>query len=109
MAFASSIFSRGLLRTLSNSSSLLVMGNRWTWNVSAPTSDRIALVTYAFMPWMRDTTAMIDVTATMFPSTVKKDRSLLAQIAFSAIPAASKNWFTASSRCRPARGPVVRP
>ena len=37
------------------------------------------------MPWMSDTTAMIDVTATMLPSTVRNDRSLLLQIALSAI------------------------
>ena len=39
------------------------------------------------MPWMSDTTAMIDVTATMLPSTVRNDRSLFAQIAWSAIAA----------------------
>jgi hypothetical protein len=37
---------------------------------------------------------MIEVTATTFPSTVSSDRSLLVQIASSAMPAASKNWFT---------------
>src|SRR4051794_19276799 len=42
---------------------------------------------------MSDTTAMIDVTATMFPSTVRKERSLFVQIALSAIPTASRNWF----------------
>ena len=42
------------------------------------------------MPWTSDTTAMIDVTATMLPSTVMNDRSLLDQIACSAIVAASR-------------------
>src|SRR4051812_4105220 len=36
---------------------------------------------------------MIEVTATMFPSTVRNERSLLVQIAFSAMPTASRNWF----------------
>ena len=40
---------------------------------------------------MSDTTAMIDVTATMLPSTVISDRSFAAQIAPSAIFAASRN------------------
>src|SRR5688500_12330179 len=35
---------------------------------------------------------MIDVTATMFPSTVRNDRSLFDQIASRAMPAASRNW-----------------
>ena len=47
------------------------------------------------MPWTSDTTAMIDVTATILPSTVRNDRSLFDHIALSAIDAASKNWFTA--------------
>ena len=33
------------------------------------------------MPWMSDTTAMIEMTATMLPSTVRNERSLFAQIA----------------------------
>ena len=33
------------------------------------------------MPWISDTTAMIDVTATMLPSTVMNERSLPAQMA----------------------------
>jgi hypothetical protein len=43
------------------------------------------------MPWTSDTTAMIDVTATMFPRTVRNDRSLFDQIAPSAMTAASRN------------------
>src|SRR4051794_27854104 len=57
---------------------------------------------------MSDTTAMIDVTATMFPSTVRNERSLFVQIALSAIPTASRNWFMGArkpnlllDRCRP--------
>ena len=69
--------------------------SRWMVNLSAPTSEMIASVTYAFIPWTSDTTAMIDVTATMLPSTVRNDRSLFAQIAPSAMLAASRNWFTA--------------
>ena len=42
------------------------------------------------MPWMSDTTAMIEVTATMLPSTVRNERSLFAQIACSAIVADSR-------------------
>src|SRR2546421_12871234 len=42
---------------------------------------------------MSDTTAMIDVTATMFPSTVMNDRSLAVQIASSAMRADSQNLF----------------
>src|SRR4029450_11910457 len=48
------------------------------------------------MPWTSDTTAMMDVTATMFPSTVRNDRSLYSQIARSAMVADSRNWFTSS-------------
>ena len=44
-------------------------------------------MTEAFSPWISDTTAMIDVTATMLPSTVMNDRSLVAQIASSAMTA----------------------
>ena len=40
-------------------------------------------------------TAMIDVTATMLPSTVMNDRSLAPQIAASAIFADSRNLFMA--------------
>ena len=50
-------------------------------NESAPAWLRIAAVTEAFSPWISDTTAMIDVTATMLPSTVISDRSFDAQIA----------------------------
>ena len=59
-------------------------------NESAPAWLRIASLTDAFRPWMSDTTAMIDVTATMLPSTVMNDRSLAAQMASSAMPADSR-------------------
>ncbi len=39
---------------------------------------------------------MIDVTATMLPSTVISERSFAAQMALSAMPAASRYLFTAS-------------
>ena len=42
-------------------------------------------MTVAFSPWMSDTTAMIDVTATMLPSTLMNERSLLLQMARSAM------------------------
>src|ERR1700687_1313879 len=87
---------RGLYRTFSNSSSLLVMGNCWMLNESAPAWLRIACLTDALSPWMRDTTAMIEVTATMLPSTVMNDRSLAAQIALSAIAADSRKLFMRS-------------
>ena len=64
-------------------------GIRWMVKLSAPTPERMAVVTYPFIPWTSDTTAMIDVTATMLPSTVRNDRSLFDQIAPSAITAAS--------------------
>ena len=54
----------------------------------------MASFTAAFNPWISDTTAMIDVTATMLPSTVISDRSLEDQIASSAIPADSMILFT---------------
>src|SRR5438874_8873860 len=53
----------------------------------------MASSTEAFSPWISETTAMMDVTATMLPSTVMNDRSLAAQIAASAIIADSKNLF----------------
>ena len=67
--------------------SVRTTGMRWIVKESAPTSDTMASVTEAFSPWMSDTTAMIDVTATMLPSTVMNERSLLAQMACSAIAA----------------------
>src|SRR5215510_16494197 len=89
---------RGLLRTLSNSSSLRVIGNCWMLNESAPAWLRMASLTDAFSPWISDTTAMIDVTATMLPSTVMNDRSLEDQIASSAMSADSMNLFIVGSR-----------
>src|SRR5436190_12978422 len=50
------------------------------------------------MPWMSETTAMMDVTATMFPSTVRNDRSLFAQMALSARTTASRNSCMTSAR-----------
>ena len=63
-------------------------------NASAPAWFRMAVLTDAFSPWMSDTTAMIDVTATMLPSTVMNERSLDDQMASSAISAESRNLFT---------------
>jgi len=59
-------------------------------NVPTPISVAMALPTYVFMPWMSDTTAMIDITATMLPSTIMKERSLFVQIASSAMRMASR-------------------
>ena len=42
------------------------------------------------MPWISDTTAMIEVTATMLPSTIMNERSLFAQMEQSASPMASR-------------------
>src|SRR5215210_837947 len=88
---------RGLLRTLSKSSSLRVIGNCWMLNESAPAWLRIADFTDALSPWISDTTAMIDVTATMLPSTVMNDRSFDVQMASSAMKADSKNLFIGRS------------
>src|SRR6188472_2631111 len=49
------------------------------------------------MPWTSDTTAMIDVTATMLPRTVRNDRSLFDQMADRAMNAASRNWWISAS------------
>src|SRR5689334_18954152 len=68
--------------------------------LSAPTSLTMASVTVTFSPCTRDTTAMIEVTATTFPSTVRNDRSLFDQIASSAMPAASRNWCIGLLRLR---------
>src|SRR4029078_5758839 len=86
--------SGGLERTLSNSSSLRVIGNCSTANESAPAWLRICCLTEAFRPWISETTAIIDVTATMLPRTVMKDRSLADQIASRAIFADSQYLFT---------------
>ncbi len=75
----------GLLRVLSSSSSDRTGGRRWMMKESAPTSLTMALDTIEFMPWISETTVTIDVTATMLPSTVMNDRSLLAQMACRAI------------------------
>src|SRR5581483_2526580 len=103
IARASKTEMRGLLRTFSNSSSLRVIGNCWMLNESAPAWFRIAAFTDAFSPWMSDTTAMIDVTATMLPRTVMNDRSFALQIASSAMRADSQNWLfiAAPARLRP--------
>src|SRR5689334_2394197 len=95
MARASNVVIRGLLRIFSNSSSLRVSGNCWMLNESAPAWLRMAALTDAFSPWISETTAMIDVTATMLPSTVMNDRSFAVQIASSAIRADSQNLFIA--------------
>jgi hypothetical protein len=73
-----------------SSSSLVMIPTRSTRNVPAPTSLMMTSPTYEFIPWMSDTTAMIDITATMFPSTIMNERSLFAQMDESAMPTASK-------------------
>ena len=93
MASASSIVRIGLLRVRSSSSSLRMGGWRWIVKESAPTSLMIAVETMAFIPWIRVTTVTIDVTATMFPSTVMNERSLFAQMAESAMKTDSRIWF----------------
>ena len=57
---------------------------RWMVNESAPRSDTIASVTASLTPVISATTVMIDDTATMLPSSVSIDLSLLAQIDASA-------------------------
>ena len=57
---------------------------RWMVNESAPRSDTMASDTAAFTPVISATTVMIDDTATILPSSVSIDRSLLAQIDASA-------------------------
>ena len=64
---------------------------RWMVNESAPRSETIASVTAAFTPVISATTVMIDDTATMLPSSVSIDRSLLAQIDASASMTDSKS------------------
>ena len=73
--------------------------------------------TMAFMPWMSVTTVTIEVTATMLPSTVMNERSLFAQIAWSAMTTESKICCTrafeagviGSAFASPARaGPPLR-
>src|SRR5262249_10320076 len=99
----SSSVTRGFERTFSNSSSLRVIGNCWMLNESAPAWLRIACFTDAFRPWISDTTAMIDVTATMLPRTVMNDRSLADQIASRAISAdsAKLRMVVMWDRCAP--------
>src|SRR5690242_15332784 len=60
------------------------------------------------MPRISDTTAMIEVTATMLPSTVMNDRSLPAQMAESARRTASMNFCMTACCRRRASGPVLR-
>ena len=67
------------------------MGNCCTLNESAPAWLRIASCTEALSPWISATTEMIDVTATMLPSTVMNDRSFAAQMAWRAMPADSNS------------------
>src|SRR5436190_16793059 len=95
MAVASASLMRGLLRTRSSSCCVRIGGIRWMVKLSTPTLVSMVSVTYSFMPWMSDTTAMIDVTATMLPSTVMNDRSFEDQIASSAMSADSMNLFMA--------------
>ena len=93
-AAASRSVMRGLDCARCCSSSLRMMPNCWTMKESAPAWLRIACLTEALRPWMSDTTAMMEVTATMLPSTVISDRSLAPQMALSAMPAASTYLFT---------------
>ena len=90
-AAASSSVTSGLLRIRSKSSSFCVMPIRWMVNESAPRSDTIASVTAALTPVISATTVMIDETATMLPSSVSIDLSLLAQIDDSASMTDSKS------------------
>src|SRR3954469_11880431 len=53
-------------------------------NASALASLTMAFDTIAFIPWISETTATMEVTATMLPRTVINDRSLLPQIVCSA-------------------------
>ncbi len=94
----------GLLRVRSSSSSLRTGGRRCTTNESAPTSVTMAVDTIAFMPWMSDTMVTIEVTATMLPSTVMNDRSLLAQMACSAIADGVEDLVHVSDRPCPLSG-----
>ena len=88
-AAASSTVMRGLPALRSWSSSVRDGPDRCTMKVSAPTREVIESDTEAFSPCTSDTTAMIEVTATMLPSTVRNDRSLFDQIAWRAMLAAS--------------------
>src|SRR5690349_17214492 len=92
MARRSSRVTRGLPRTFSNSSSLRVIGNCWMLNESAPAWFRIACFTDALSPWISDTTAIIEVTATMLPRTVMNDRSFADQMASSAMSEDSQRF-----------------
>ena len=85
MASASSSVTRGLFRVRSRSSSLVMIPRRSTRNASALTSDKMTSVTSAVMPWISETSVMIEATATTLPRMVRTERSLLAQIAPSAI------------------------
>jgi hypothetical protein len=96
-ANASLAVTRGFRHIRSRSASLVVNGARMTVNVSTLRNDTTASFTLALIPCTSETTAMIEATATMLPSTVMNDRSLLAQIAFKAIEIASTNWVMASS------------
>lgn len=98
MAAASVRVTRGLCRARSSSSGEVVTGRRCTVNVPTPTPVVMAFDTYAFIPCTSETTAMIDVTATMLPSTVRNDRSLLAQMAARAMPTASRNLDIVAGR-----------
>ena len=64
-------------------------------NESEPSCETMRPVTSVLMPWMRDTTAMIEPTATMLPSIVSSDRSLFAQMVRRAISTRSATRFTA--------------
>ena len=54
-------------------------------NESEPSRETMRPVTSVLIPWMRDTTAMIEPTETMLPRVVRNDRSLFAQMARRAI------------------------
>ena len=101
IARASSSVMRGLLRWRSISSWLRAMPVRRMVNESAPRSETMASDTAPLTPWISATTAMIDDTATMLPSSVSSDRSLLAQIEASASLTDSR---ICAWRCRRAIG-----
>src|ERR1041385_5888960 len=103
MASASGSVMRGLARTRSMSSSVRVRGMLAMVNASEPTCVTIAFETIAFIPWISETTVMMEVTATMLPSTVISVRSLLPQIVCSASRTASSSCIRYESTYEPTK------
>src|SRR5262245_31246591 len=90
MASASSTRNHCRRRRLSGKSPTQAPGEKGRMKRTSVPKDASCVFTLRFSPSMIETIAMIDVMPMMTPSTVRKERSLLARIAWKAMPTPSR-------------------